>query len=234
MTLRVLLLTSAMALSSLAAPVKSRLASFETEMIAAPVLPMGMIAVEYIENMGKTEFIQTGIYPQDGDIYRGTIGRDAPSTSWQTWLIASKTKSSAWGIRQAPYSNMNLYFSTLSANISFGPMTGEVSPFQITSGYSFYNGVASYIEFQTPDIDQFINPIMLFGLDYYNNGSSHFSSPHIRIGAFSVERESEVIINLIAVRAEIDGEWEGAMYDFVTGELFRNQGTGSFLIGPDL
>lgn len=31
-----------------------------------------------------------------------------------------------------------------------------------------------------------------------------------------------------------DGEWEGAMYDFVSGELFRNQGTGAFSYGPDL
>ena len=30
------------------------------------------------------------------------------------------------------------------------------------------------------------------------------------------------------------GQQEGAMYDFVSGELFRNSGTGSFIIGPDL
>ena len=30
------------------------------------------------------------------------------------------------------------------------------------------------------------------------------------------------------------GETEGAMYDQISGGLFRNQGTGSFIIGPDI
>lgn len=29
-------------------------------------------------------------------------------------------------------------------------------------------------------------------------------------------------------------QWEGAVLDLISGELFRNQGTGSFAIGPDL
>ena len=29
------------------------------------------------------------------------------------------------------------------------------------------------------------------------------------------------------------GETEGAMYDRVSGQLFRNAGTGAFVIGPD-
>ena len=29
------------------------------------------------------------------------------------------------------------------------------------------------------------------------------------------------------------GETEGAMYDRVSGQLYRNSGTGAFIIGPD-
>ena len=29
------------------------------------------------------------------------------------------------------------------------------------------------------------------------------------------------------------GETEGAMYDRVSGQIFYNQGTGAFVIGPD-
>ena len=29
------------------------------------------------------------------------------------------------------------------------------------------------------------------------------------------------------------GETEGAMFDRVSGQLFRNDGTGAFIIGPD-
>ena len=29
------------------------------------------------------------------------------------------------------------------------------------------------------------------------------------------------------------GEWEGGMYDKVSGEIYKNSGAGEFLIGPD-
>lgn len=39
---------------------------------------------------------------------------------------------------------------------------------------------------------------------------------------------------MVAVRfLNENNEWEGAMYDTVSGQLFRNQGTGAFGIGPD-
>jgi hypothetical protein len=42
-------------------------------------------------------------------------------------------------------------------------------------------------------------------------------------------------LDLIPVRfTNSHGEDEGAMYDIVTGKLFRNQGSGAFLIGLDL
>lgn len=38
----------------------------------------------------------------------------------------------------------------------------------------------------------------------------------------------------IAVRFTNElGETEGAMYDRVSGQLYRNAGTGAFIIGPD-
>ena len=40
--------------------------------------------------------------------------------------------------------------------------------------------------------------------------------------------------DFIAVRfTNESGVSEGAMYDRVSGELFRNAGTGAFIIGPD-
>lgn len=46
--------------------------------------------------------------------------------------------------------------------------------------------------------------------------------------------EGDVLIDLIPVRFTNElGQSEGAMYDKVSGELFLNQGTGSFIYGPD-
>ena len=47
--------------------------------------------------------------------------------------------------------------------------------------------------------------------------------------------DGTLIRDMVPVRFRNEqGVSEGAMYDKVTGQLFRNQGTGSFSIGPDL
>lgn len=49
-----------------------------------------------------------------------------------------------------------------------------------------------------------------------------------------VEVLVEGMLHLIPVRFTNSlGETEGAMYDRVSGQLFRNSGTGAFVIGPD-
>ena len=50
-----------------------------------------------------------------------------------------------------------------------------------------------------------------------------------------VSENGILMMDLMPVRFTNElGIREGAMYDRVSGELFRNRGTGSFLIGPDL
>ena len=51
----------------------------------------------------------------------------------------------------------------------------------------------------------------------------------------SVFQDGECVWCGIPVRfLNEDGIWEGAMYDLISEELFYNQGSGSFIIGPDL
>lgn len=46
--------------------------------------------------------------------------------------------------------------------------------------------------------------------------------------------DDELVLDLIPVRfTNENGVSEGAMYDRVSGQLFRNAGTGAFIIGPD-
>ena len=48
------------------------------------------------------------------------------------------------------------------------------------------------------------------------------------------EQEDSVVRDFIPVRFTNErGETEGAMYDRVSSQLFRNSGTGAFIIGPD-
>lgn len=55
-----------------------------------------------------------------------------------------------------------------------------------------------------------------------------------RVGEFWISRGGEDLIHLVSVRfTNENGQSEGAMYDKVSKQLFRNAGTGSFIIGPD-
>ena len=59
------------------------------------------------------------------------------------------------------------------------------------------------------------------------HGASYQNKVHLY--SFSIEKSGEKIIDLIPVRKRSIGY----MYDRVSGQLFGNQGTGDFIIGPD-
>ena len=58
---------------------------------------------------------------------------------------------------------------------------------------------------------------------------------HNRLYRATIERGFVLIRDYIPVRITNEyGELEGCMYDRVSGELFRNSGSGSFIVGPDV
>jgi hypothetical protein len=62
------------------------------------------------------------------------------------------------------------------------------------------------------------------GVNDYLSGSIYY---------FTIRRGGKIVMDLHPVRFTNEfGQTEGAMYDRVSGQLFRNQGTGSFIIGP--
>ena len=79
----------------------------------------------------------------------------------------------------------------------------------------------------------FSRPIYILAVN--NDGGNAAFKNKARLYHYSHLREGETIIDLIPVRVEdYYGNDFGAMYDFVSGELFLNNGTGEFIIGPDL
>lgn len=56
-----------------------------------------------------------------------------------------------------------------------------------------------------------------------------------KIFSFAITEKLAVAMSIIPVRfTNENGVSEGAMYDKVSGQLFRNAGTGAFVIGPDV
>lgn len=55
-----------------------------------------------------------------------------------------------------------------------------------------------------------------------------------KLSSYKHIKNGQTMVDLIAVRfLNENGQQEGAMYDKVSKQLFRNKGTGSFTIGPD-
>ena len=74
-------------------------------------------------------------------------------------------------------------------------------------------------------------PMYLFAI---HDGRGKISYCIVRFYYFKAVH-GDVSVDMIPVRFTNEfGEREGAMYDRVSGEFFRNQGTGSFGIGPDV
>lgn len=68
------------------------------------------------------------------------------------------------------------------------------------------------------------------------NGSSQSSDAGTRLFMFQVQREDgEMLVDMVPVRfTNENGQKEGAMFDVVSNQLFRNMGSGTLTIGPDI
>lgn len=66
----------------------------------------------------------------------------------------------------------------------------------------------------------------------YSMGSIKPREGYIKEIEITVENETRLSICAVRFTNE-NGVSEGAMYDRVSGQLFRNAGTGAFIIGPD-
>ena len=85
-----------------------------------------------------------------------------------------------------------------------------------------YRELASKQSFVTPC------PFYLFTM---NQNGLRTNISHMRWYGASIDS----MLELVPVRYTNEyGETEGALYDRLSGYIFRNQGTGSFLIGPDV
>ena len=79
-----------------------------------------------------------------------------------------------------------------------------------------------------------VTTIGLFSL-YNNVNMTGRRTNNVLVYSFRLVDDGIVVIDMIPVRFTNElGEVEGGMYDKVSSQIFRNQGTGAFLIGPDL
>ncbi len=247
MTLRVLLLTFAMALSSLASPVRSMLGR---ERLEAPRsnLPYD-VEVEYLEfpkyngNMPSHAFIDTGIVPSLPCDISGHI-------SFARAVNIQAGVGCGWGNNGTLFYPLLAYYNPYRLAVGF-PNSGLISFEEYSAsgadavfstsldaggnGYAEVNGVIRNVSnaFGGRNLTETIliggaGHIQADGLPTYKiTWGSRIYWVNIQCG----DKE----LDLVPVRfTNEEGISEGALYDYISGKLFRNAGLGSFIIGPDL
>ena len=222
-----LLLLSACLLSAatLARPIRGASAASSEEFPASDPLPYDS-EVEYLMSTG-TQYINTYLYPKVGYEYRFEI---TPNTSRFGYIFGSMYNNLYTGIAQAS-DKWVLYNTTGSRKIDLGLSVGTRYSFVFNQSSLFINGIPCDGVFGTSNVKA---PMGVFARLSKTSSPDMFAS-NVAIHNFQVFDGDTPVLDFLPVRFTNEfGETEGAMYDRVSKTLFRNSGTGSFVIGPDL
>ena len=171
--------------------------------------------VEYLESTG-TQWINTGVAWTTGAVLYGK-GDTYNSNS----LCGYDSANCLTSYNRFTRNNMYIYASNTSSSVK--------EEYEFVWGNSvIVNGVVqgSYPRIPTGGT----TPIIIFARTVGGNDPCLGVCSYLRL----VDKNNMVLFDMIPVRFTNElGQPEGAMYDRVSCELFRNQGTGNFIIGPD-
>lgn len=187
-----------------------------------PVLPYDA-EIQYLETAGEC-FINTEYIPEGNTIHIFTkfkFGGYKTSDAYISWFTAysGEDKQTFRVIRNGSSNIQAIVYSGSRAaggGKIYDVSLGLIYSIELHPGYSIINNLR-----QNMVINNNPNTGQLSILDSYFLGRCYY---------FKLMKEDEIILDFIPVRK--DGV--GYMYDRVSGQLFGNAGTGSFILGPDI
>ena len=179
--------------------------------------------VEYLESTG-TQWIDTGVIALADDSY-----------DLDFWMASLNNSQTLFGAANDG-ARLATVWVTLGGAIRFGGggtiafdgsiwKVGDWNSLHSSYSTTILNGVSEVNSFPHPFKDTVSTQNILL---FKANGMPQ-STIKIRISNLRWYRNGVLVRDLISVRLGT----EGAMYDRVSGQLFRNQGTGAFLWGSD-
>jgi hypothetical protein len=196
-------------------------------------LPGGLQEVSYLESTG-TQYIDTGINPSLNDVITSEVATPE-------YYYTNTDNGIAFGASDASvkqilllYNNTNGYISfrygyyhqvkSYEVNFSCTDRLFHECIFDYPAKKVYFDGEAKNMETTayTPTTPSFY----LFGTHYLDRNNLY--NPTI-IRKFSIVRNSELIIDLVPCYRKSDKV--AGMYDMITGKLFTNDGTGTFIVG---
>lgn len=180
--------------------------------------------VEYLESDGS-QYINTGLLPTRGYVFDCNVGivEDAGTYFFGTMkgdYITTNNDKCVLVYKCGYSSDSYIMFVVTTIRVDSANMVTNVTP----SVGEMYN-----LTDITKDNNAFTDteyPLILFG---YNKKGSIIPSK-VKMGTFKATYNGTVLMDMIAVRV---GQ-VGYMYDRISGQLFGNDGTGSFTIGADV
>lgn len=194
--------------------------------------------VEYLEGTG-TQWIDTGIHGAANQVVECRFAATKPVSETGSiesfpFLARRGGRRMATVVRVGEYwgfGAMTALYSTMQADTSWH----TVRLCSATENQSVMLDGNIVHEWSVSDSDETYQTIPLFA-----GVSTEWPPSNIgqgKIASFTVSDvlTGRLLISLSAVRfTNEQGVSEGAIYDRVSGQLFRNQGTGAFTIGPDI
>lgn len=204
------------------------LSSRSARVTRAAALPSGYTPIEYIESTG-TQYIDTGVTPA-GDICI-TIDFQASTVSGNWYAIAGSR-----GDASHNYENNICFFIDGSTGtyrtdygssaVSFGSAdTARHTVIKDAGKTKFDGSVVADAQYESLGGDL---PIFVFACD--EQGEANFRSS-IKVYGCSIEIGASFVRDFIPVKRESDGAV--GLYDIIGGQLYANEGNGSFQAGPE-
>ena len=184
--------------------------------------------VEYLEQSSIDQYIDTGIVDNGGYTFKGDFSVVYYNAElnytflygyyngWGTNSRSARTQSDGQGLE---YRHLYVWYNSEKILV-FG---NEHIVIEDAPTYFKVNGTV----FITRKRQYISNNLPVFVFRTTRSGGTYFG--HIKCRYFQILNGNIILIDLVPVVK--DGV--GYMYDKVSGKLFGNAGTGSFILGPD-
>ena len=183
--------------------------------------------VQYLESTG-TQWINTGIAPNVIDSKIEITYASGSGHLFGARTHSDPTQRYLWSLYAPGMTTIRGDWIGSKAYISVAASAKKVTFVSHANGSAIlYNDTTYAGDSKTTISDS----IYLFAV---NTSGSVSVAITMQLYDFKIWQSNLLVRDMIPVRfTNESGQSEGAMYDRVSGQLFRNQGTGAFLYGPD-
>lgn len=179
--------------------------------------------IEYLESSGS-QYINTNQHLNTSNF---EIGYSVLGNRGHWGYVHNNVVNGAWVTVDETTAFFGSWNNTDKVSVSSYISSTENTIVYTQSGATI-NGTTISKIFNLRGVDNLASvPLLFFALhDFYNNSLIYSNS---KFKSFYLKNNGTLVVDMIPVRV---GQ-VGYMYDRVSGQLFGNAGTGSFILGPD-